>query len=86
MGTVASIPVSSTTPRCTSALHESLKADPKRWASLELADYWAFGSLLAEQRQCPGCHSTLARPIQVLAVRYLDEQSSHEHSTPRGAQ
>lgn len=85
MPSLASVPVASTTPRCTSALHEALKADPKRWASLELADYWAFGSVLTEQRHCPRCHSTLARPIQVLAVRYLDEQGSREHSTTRGA-
>jgi hypothetical protein len=53
-----------TTPEtpCTTEYHDTLKT-PATWATLLLVDRWIFDDVALEMRNCPRCHSTLAREV-----------------------
>lgn len=57
-------------PRCSTS-HDRLKASTKKWTEATLVGYQPAGQALYELRNCPECGSCLARPIEIVKLRYL---------------
>lgn len=64
-------PVSLFSSVCSPGSHEILKRSKVKWEAAKLIGYMPAGLVLYEQRLCPHCGSCLARPIQILKLRYL---------------
>ena len=46
---------------CNLSDHQALKDDDAKWAALAKKPDWRIGDEVLEQRDCPRCHSTIAR-------------------------